>query len=37
MASAQMDLYTIQLYDLTQSEGIFFKQYKILDHIPTNV
>jgi hypothetical protein len=37
MASAQMDLYSIQLYDLTVSEGTFFKQFKILDHIPTNV
>lgn len=37
MGSAQMDLYSIQLYDLSHPEGSFFKQYKILDHIPTNV
>lgn len=37
MASAQMDLYSIQLYDLTTNQNSFFKQFKILDHIPTNV
>ena len=38
VGSAQMDLYSIQLYDLTQLDNNNnFKQYKILDHIPTNV